>query len=247
MQSAVSGQQSARGIGSRLPSPRSRLAAFTLLELLVVVGLIAALSFVLIGGLGGAGRSAALRSGQATLANLVTAARVKAVASGRPARVLVHLDENSAVQPDRYLRYVVLQVQVAGTWQLVTGAYLPDGVYVVPGNFSRLPAGLFPPSASTPWTRPDGSALRSTALRNDRITAETLDGAFAEQWVAIGFSAAGTTAQAGDIILAAGRRRAPGSYAAGESPVELLGSEQVRGLTLSTYGMPVLVNSRASF
>ena len=56
---------------------------FTLLELLVVVGLTAALSFVLIGGLGGGGKSAALQSAQATMANLVTAARVKAMATGQ--------------------------------------------------------------------------------------------------------------------------------------------------------------------
>jgi len=223
------------------------VAAFTLLELLVVVGLIAALAFVLISGLGGGGKSAALQSAQATLANMITVARVKAMASGQPARVLVHIDPNSTAQPNRYLRYVALQVQVAGTWQLVTEAYLPDGIYLVPGKFSSIPAGLFSTSTSTPWTRSDGSALRSTVLRNDWITTETIGHAVAEQWASFGISAAGTTAQWGDIILAAGRQRAPGSFAAGESPVELLSPEQVRGLALSSYGVPVLVNSRASF
>lgn len=223
------------------------MAAFTLLELLVVVGLIAALSFVLVGGLGGGGKAAALQSAQATLANLVTAARVKAMASGQPARVLVCIDPNSTAQPGRYLRYVALQVQVAGTWQLLTETYLPDGVYVVPGNFTSIPAGLFPANTSTPWTRSDGSALRSTVLRNGSITAEAISGNVAEQWVSFSLSAAGTTTQAGDIIVAAGRRRAPGSYAVGESPVELENPEQVRGISLSQYGVPVLINSRASF
>lgn len=224
-----------------------RRAAFTLLELLVVVGLIAALSFVLISGLGGGGKSAALQSAQATLANLVTVARVKAMASGQPSRVLVCIDQNSSAQPSRFLRYVALQVQVADTWQLATEAYLPEGIYVVPGKFGSIPGGLFPTTTSMPWTRSDGSSLRSTALRNDRITTETLDSVTAEQWVSISISVAGTTAQSGDIILAAGRRRAPGSFAAGESPVELLSPEQVRGIALSAYGVPVLVNSRASF
>ncbi len=224
-----------------------RAAAFTLLELLVVVGLIAALSFVLIGGLGDGGKAAALSSAQTTLANLVTAARVKAMASGQPARVLVCIDPKSPAQPSRYLRYLALQVQVAGTWQPVTEAYLPEGIYVVPGNFSSIPAGLFATNPSTPWTRPDGSSLRSTSLRNGSISTETINSAVAEQWVSFHLSAAGTTAHAGDIILAAGRRRAPGSFAAGDSPVELLGPEQVRGISLSTYGVPVLVNSRVSF
>ena len=51
----------------------------------------------------------------------------------------------------------------------------------------------------------------------------------------------------GDIILAAGHVRPPGSYLAGESPVELESPENVRGLTLSSYGVPVLINARASF
>lgn len=220
---------------------------FTLLELLVVVGLTAALSFVLIGGLGGGGKSAALQSAQATMANLVTAARVKAMATGQSARVLVHVDQSSTAQPARYLRYLALQVQIAGVWQLVTDAYLPDGVYVVPGNFSALPAEMFATNAVASWTKTDGSALRSTALRSNQITSETISSPVAELWVSITIAATGTTAQGGDIILAAGRLRAPGSYAAGDSPVELENPEDVRGLTLSTYGVPVLINSRASF
>jgi hypothetical protein len=84
-------------------------------------------------------------------------------------------------------------------------------------------------------------------LRSGSITTEAINHAVAEQWVSFSISAAGTTAQSGDIILAAGRRRAPGSYASGESPVELESPEQVRGISLSAYGVPVLVNSRASF
>ncbi|MDI1320190.1 MAG: hypothetical protein PSW75_08360, partial [bacterium] len=147
--------------------------------MLVVVGLIAALSFVLLGGLGGGGKSAALQSAQATMVNLVTAARVKAMATGQSARVLVHVDPSSPAQPLRFMRYVALQVQVAGAWQLVTDAYLPDGVYVVPGNFATIPAGLFAATTNTTWTKTDGSAMRSTALRANQITSETINSAAA--------------------------------------------------------------------
>ncbi|MDB6114504.1 MAG: hypothetical protein JWQ62_1449, partial [Lacunisphaera sp.] len=84
-----------------------RTAGFTLLELLVVIGLIAGLSFVLISGLGGGGKSAALQSAQATLANLLMAARMKAMATGQPARVLVQIDPASPDASSRYLRYLV--------------------------------------------------------------------------------------------------------------------------------------------
>jgi type II secretory pathway pseudopilin PulG len=227
--------------------PRARNAAFTLLELLIVIGLIAALSFVLVSGLAGGGKSAALQSAQAMMANLVTAARSKAMASGRSSRVLVQVDATVTSQPLRFLRYVAVQTQAAGDWQTIAEAYLPDGVYVVPGNFNPIPAGLFAANTAAPWTKADGSALRSTALRSNQITAETINSAGPEQWVSFTISANAATAQAGDLIVASGRLRPPGSYLAGESPVELDNPENVRGLTLSTYGVPALINARTSF
>lgn len=229
--------------------PPRASAAFTLLELLVVVGLVAALSFFLLGALRGGGRATALQSGQASLANLITAARTKAMASGQPTRLLLHVDAGSAQARERYLRYLALQVQSGGVWQPVpvAEAYLPEGVFVVPGNFAAIPTGLFADDTVAPWTKADGSPLRSTALRAASITPETINSAAAEQWVNISFAAAGTTVQSGDLILALGRVRPPGSYSPGDSPVELEHPEQVRGLALSAYGVPVLVNGRAGF
>lgn len=226
---------------------RAKARGFTLLELLVVIGLIAALSFVLISGLGGGGRSTALQSAQSTLAGLVTTARTKAMASGQSARVLVQVDATNTTQPLRYLRYVVIQTQSSTGWQTIVDAYLPDGIYIVPGNFNPIPAGLFAPGTAAPWSKADGSALRSTALRANQITTETINSADTEQWVSITLSANAGTAQSGDIILASGRVRPPGSYLAGESPVELDSPDIVRGLTLSSYGVPALINARTSF
>lgn len=223
--------------------------AFTLLELLVVIGLIAALSLVLLGSFGSGGKSAALQSAQATLGNLVSAARTKALAGGGGARLLISIDPTSTNDPARFLRYIAIQEQIAGVWQPVPAVeiFLPEGVYLVPGNFTSLPAGLFSTSAATPWTKSDSSPLRSTALRANQILSLALNSPVAEQWVSVSFASAGTTAQSGDLILATGRRRPPGSYSPGESPVELENPETVRGLTLSTYGLPALINDRASF
>ena len=226
---------------------RSLSSGFTLLELLVVIGLIAGLSFFIAGNLSGSGQLATLQSAQSALLNLVTVARTKAMASGQSARLLVQVDATSTAQPSRYLRYVAVQTQGSTGWQTAVETYLPDGIYVVPGNFSTIPTGLFAAGTATPWTKADGSALRSTALRANQITAETINHTGTELWVSITISANAGTMQSGDIILASGRIRPPGSYLAGESPVELDNPENVRGLTLSSYGVPALINARTSF
>ena len=228
---------------------KQRWRAFTLLELLVVIGLIAALSFFLIGGLGGGSKSAALQSAQVTMANLVSAARTKAQAGGGSARLLINIDPVNTDDPPRFLRYIAIQVQAAGAWQPtpVVEIYLPDSIYIVPGNFTSIPVGLFSTGTATPWIKTDGSPLRSTALRSNQILPLAINSPVAEQWVSVNFASPGTTAQSGDIILAIGHRRAPGSYAEGDSPIELENPETVRGLSLSTYGLPALINDRASF
>lgn len=229
------------------PSRQRRVArAFTLLELLVVIGLIAAFSFVLVNAWG-ATSGAALQSAQGLLANLVVAARTKAAASGQSSRILVQFDTASGTAPTRFLRHLVLQVQVNGTWQSLSEAYLPEGTYVVPGNYA-LPSGLLA-MADTPWTRPsDGQDLRSTALRSANLIVDAIYGGVTEQWTGVVLSPNGTTTNSnGALVIAAGRPRAPGSYGAGESPVELTHPEQVRGLSLSTYGVATLIHSRAGF
>jgi prepilin-type N-terminal cleavage/methylation domain-containing protein len=233
--------------GSYIRTRRYTCPGFTLLELLVVIGLIAVLSFLLAAGLSGGGRSASLQAAQATMANLVRVARIQAMASGQSTRLLVQVDVASAQQPSRYLRYVAVQLQTAAGWQTITDTFLPESIYIVPGNFGALPAGLFVTETPGPWTKTDGSPLRSTAFRANQITSEMINSPVAEQWVSFTLSATAGTAQPGDIIVTTGRIRTPGSYAAGESPVELENPEAVRGLALSTYGVPALVNARAGF
>ncbi len=223
-----------------------RRRAFTLIELLVVIGLMAGLMAFVIGGFGG-GKSASLQSAQAMVANLVVAARTRAMASGQSVRLLLQVDPDSASEPIRYLRYLAIQEQIGGGWQPVADAYLPEGVFVLPGNFTVIPAGLLPAEAASTWVRSDGAALRSTVFQNGNITNETINSAGAEKWVNFLVSATGTTAQTGSLVLALGVPRPAGSYAAGESPVVLENPETVRGLKLSQYGVCTLINDRTGF
>ncbi|MEO6002188.1 MAG: prepilin-type N-terminal cleavage/methylation domain-containing protein [Opitutus sp.] len=226
---------------------RNGRAGFTLVELLVVVGLVALLIAVLAPGRSDAGQSMALKSAQAGIMGLLSVARTKAVASGQSSRILLNVDPTGSTRELGFLRYLVVQTQQGAAWQSVAEFYLPEGTYVVPGDFSPLPAGLFAAGASA-WVRSDlTSPLRSSALRTSQLTTEAVAGGLTQKWVSIVISAAGSTAQTGDVVVALGQRRPPNSYAAGESPIQLVDPERVCGVTLSSYGLAVLIDNRASF
>ena len=228
-----------------------RQSAFTLLELLVVVGLIAMASFLLVD-LGDGGKAAALKSSQALVGNLVTAARTKASASGCKTRLLVHADPS---QPERYLRLVVLQLARQpgsspaewGTTQLV---FLPVGIYVVPGSLAGLAND--PPS----WKRSsDITADLVSDLFANQSLAYALEGdPVAQLWTGVAFTPNGTLAALaggpppkGALVITIGRPRASGRYAVGQPPVQLLEPPRVRGLMLSAYGVPALLDDRSAF
>lgn len=220
----------------------------------MVVGLIAGVSAVLFVGLGG-GKAAALQSAQATVASLVTAARLQAVASGRHCRVLVADDP---ADPERYLRLMALQrAQQSGAnptnWDTVQTATLPAEVFVVPATLAT-PIGLV--ADATAWKRvsePDED-LVSGVFKNQAITYAIEGDTSVRRWTGVCFTANGTlTALAGGpppkglLVIATGTLRAPGSYAAGGSPVLLANPYAVRGLVLSAYGVPALLNERGAF
>lgn len=219
---------------------RRHSAAFTLLELLVVIGLVAGLSFFLIGGLAGGGRSAALQSGQATVINLLMVARTHAMASGNPTRVLVNHDRSAA---ERYLRQLVLQESRAGNWRTMQLVALPAGVYVVPHQ-NQMPDDLF--GAAAPWVKADGSRLHSSCLSHVPVSL-AVDTAIAEMWVELAFTPLGTTGTSGFLVLATGRAQPPGAVAETQSPIWLENQMAVRGLQLSAYGLSLPINEKDGF
>ncbi len=217
---------------------------FTLLELLVVIGLIAGLSVFLVGGLAGGRGSVALQAGQSTVANLLLTARTQAIATGRDTRVLVHNDPVEVNQPQRYLRCLVLQINEDGVWRTLSDVYLPEGVHVLPRD-PTTPSNLL--LAGPSWTRADGASLRSTVFRAAGDLTLTVNSPVGERWATIGFTAAGTTANSGDLVLAMASAVPPEGGPAGLSPVQFANPEQVRGLSLSGYGLISLVDSRMGF
>lgn len=228
------------------------LRAFTLLELLVVVALIGGLSLVLLLGLEGSGKPAALQSAQATVSSLLTAARLKAAASGRHCRVLV---ANDPADPERYLRFLALQqarqpgASVA-EWDTVQTVFLPGDAFVVPATVTS-PAGLVAEAARWRRSTESGAELASGVFVNQAVALALEGDVTMRQWTGVCFTPQGTLSRLGAsggpprglLVLATGTRRAPGSYADGASPV-LLAPELVRGFVLSAYGVPAWLVDR---
>lgn len=216
------------------------LRAFTLVELLIVAALVAALVVGLARGLQPTNATAALRAAQATVYNLLVAGRSTAMASGQNTRVLVQVDPTSPLASARYLRCWALQRLDPAGWTTLAMVSLPAGTYVVPRDPTSVDGLVIDPIA---WTRPsDGGALRSTALRMSDEVMASMGGEVEERWAAICFSPRGTTISSQALVLVAGERT-QGHV----SPVRLAHPERVRGLVLSVYGVPALVDGRSGF
>lgn len=216
---------------------------FTLLELMVVVGLVAGLAFLLLSGLGTGGRGTALQAGQATISQLLGAARQRALAAAQPTRVLVHADPASPLAAERYLRLLAVEELRGGEWRTLRTVSLPPGVFVVPHR-TNTPAGLLADEAV--WIKADGTRLHSSSLYRP-VVQRQVDAPVAEWWSELMFSDQGTTATSGQLVLAPGRGRTPSEAAAGAAPVVLSDPAAVRGLQVSAYGLVVSISERDGF
>lgn len=221
---------------------KPRHCAFTLIELLVVIGLIAALAAVLAVGLRPAGQSVALQAGQSAVANLLNAARLNALAKGHDTRVLLCVDEVATA--DDFLRRLAWQEKTDDGWSTQGEIRLPDGVAMLPRNPEAF-AGLLAPGVE--WTRGDGAVLRSTAFRPGADARAAVNSPDPENWSAVTFSSAGTTMGSGDLVLGSVVIRPLSDRGAGRAPLRFVHPDQVRGLSLSGYGLATLVNSREEF
>ena len=142
--------------------------AFTLIELMVVAGLIALLVGVLSLSLSDTGGNA-LASAQKEIGSLVGSARAQAAVNQTEARVVIYATRPPSGDSDKYLR--VLQVFRnepfgSATWIGVgMPVYLPRGVYLVPTPIAGLLAsGVTWPTNPAPLsTLNSGFVLNSTS------------------------------------------------------------------------------------
>lgn len=125
--------------------PRFHAAAFTLIEILIVISLITVLMTVGSFGIKNYSKARGVEAAVPIAQGVFSQARNLAIQKGTDARVLIHADNDTAsnLNRERNLRYMVVQTledpnetpadPSDDVWETASkGVYLPDGVYFSP-------------------------------------------------------------------------------------------------------------------
>lgn len=218
-------------------------SAFTLIELLTVIGIIAIFSGFVALALRGGDKSQARDASVFTLSSLITSARGHAALKGTRAAVLIHAD---TANPERFQRYAVVCTEniTTGLWEPVdSGVTLPAGVYFLStaNPLATSGPGLHK-QTGVDWRRSDGSELRSTAL--SLTITQPINSTASEAWRGFAFTSRGTiSVGTGAVIVANGR------LLSGAAPASVLleNPDNVGGLKVSTYGTVTIIRQRQEF
>ena len=203
---------------------------FSLIELLVVIGIIV----LMIGALGlalrGGGGNTALQSAQGTVASMVAATRAQAALNQSAAYLAVDANPTS----ETFLRGLHVALQDASGWRFVSDTLLPSGVGLVPGN-----GGTTGVTTASGWPATHISTLQAPVS----LTISGQPGQYLLS--SCSFDAAGkfnpTSVNSGDkLVLATCRQVSPGTWV-------LDNPQSIRGVTLSAYGATILINDAAGF
>jgi prepilin-type N-terminal cleavage/methylation domain-containing protein len=216
--------------------------AFTLVELMIVIGLIALLLGAVGLSLSGPGVST-LASAQNTLASLVATARAQAAVKQNETRILIYGTRPPAGDSGKFLRY--LRVVTADTpgvtgagarWTPVgTPVSLPSGICIVPTTTSGLLAtGVVWPANPAPVSTFLAAAAARYTIAGDPATSA------ADTYYALQFTPDG-------VITPVAAKLAVATTTVTNGLPQFTNAGAVRGLSFRTSGAVTRVNEPGSF
>lgn len=208
-------------------------AAFTLLEIVMVLALVALLTGTLGFALSGRGSTHALQHAQSLVSTQLVAARSLASLTRQNVRLLIHTENRSEDLEERQLRFMqVVSLSPDGSWRCRDdGVYLPRGVCLVP--------------KITPTTLPGEAWVDGTLSQiNGEVALEVTDGGRRRvvKVYYVEFTPLGNTTVA-TLVLSPAVRESTGADLA----VTFTEPRNLRGIKLSQYGAQTLLPSIESF
>ncbi len=211
-----------------LTPPLKNNKAFTLLELIVVIGVMAILAGILFSATNLNQQSTPLESAQQLLSQAFSNARAQAILKSNQSRLLIYAEAPSSDDSSgKYLRYFKVVVETepgSDQWETVLrGEYLPENAYMVP----------YAKALQSDWPVDRPASIHDVTLVKHPV--QDADGPL-KTWLSYNFLSTGRVSKNYyKLVLANGYLE--------DGKIEYSHEKKAIGIKLNSYGLQFMVNT----